>query len=425
MEKNMSEFDKDFMIGAATAAYQTEGNNTKSDTWFLEHMKYQGYGEKSGDCADHYHTYAEDIRKMHEAGLNAYRFSFEWARIEPQENKFDEAEMNHYLDMIHVCRKYEIEPVVTLLHFTCPKWLIEKGGWEADTTPADFETYVRYVCAHLQKENLKYMCTINEANLGTLIAGYIEKAKGAQKAGQLQIGMDLDAMLKEQQAKEAECMQVFGVKEANVFASPRTKHGNEIICKAHHLAVQAIHELLPGTMAGMTLSISDIQSVPGGEENAKKELERIFMPFLPAIEEGDFFGIQSYTRNVFGPDGEILPSADTEVTQMKYEYYPQGIGQIITTLSKYYHGPFLITENGIATDNDARRIAFIKDALKSVQKCMKQGIDVRGYLYWSLIDNWEWQSGYSMQFGLMDLDRKNQIHTPRKSMGFLGSYTKR
>ncbi len=418
-------FEKGFMTGAATAAHQVEGNNTHSDYWLQEQMPHSSFTEPSGIACDHYNRYEEDIKMLAKAGLNAYRFSIEWARIEPEEGHFDVVELDHYRKVIRCCRENGVEPVVTLMHFTSPAWLIRKGGWEADTTPADFETYVRYVCAHLQKENLKYMCTINEANLGTLIAGYIEKAKGAQKAGQLQIGMDLDAMLKEQQAKEAECMQVFGVKEANVFASPRTKHGNEIICKAHHLAVQAIHELLPGTMAGMTLSISDIQSVPGGEENAKKELERIFMPFLPAIEEGDFFGIQSYTRNVFGPDGEILPSADTEVTQMKYEYYPQGIGQIITTLSKYYHGPFLITENGIATDNDARRIAFIKDALKSVQKCMKQGIDVRGYLYWSLIDNWEWQSGYSMQFGLMDLDRKNQIHTPRKSMGFLGSYTKR
>ena len=183
--------NNEFLIGSATAGSQVEGNNIHSDIYAQEYMKTGGYKEYSLDAADHYHTYRDDIRMMHEAGLNAYRFSFEWARIEPEEGKFDEKEMEHYLDMVHVCREYEIEPVITLLHFACPKWLIGKGGWEADTTPADFGRYVRYVAEHLRNENIRYIVTINEANMGTLIAGYLEKILKHTDGAGLQIGMDL------------------------------------------------------------------------------------------------------------------------------------------------------------------------------------------------------------------------------------------
>ena len=187
-----------FLIGAASAGHQVEGNNTNSDTWAQEYMETGGYKEKSLNAADHYHTYREDICKMAKAGLNAYRFSFEWARIEPEEGRFDETEMNHYLDMVHACQESNIEPVVTLLHFTCPKWLITKGGWEADTTPDYFERYVRYVCNHLQGEELHYIVTINEANMGTLIAGYLEKIQKHTNGVGLQIGMDLEEMAVQQ-----------------------------------------------------------------------------------------------------------------------------------------------------------------------------------------------------------------------------------
>lgn len=141
-----------FLLGAATAAHQVEGNNIHSDSWALEHLSHSSYAEPSGEACDHYHRFEEDIKLMADAGLNAYRFSLEWARIEPAEGQFDEDEVEHYRSVLRCCRKYGLEPVVTLHHFSSPAWLMAKGGWEAETTPADFEKYVRYVAQHLGSE---------------------------------------------------------------------------------------------------------------------------------------------------------------------------------------------------------------------------------------------------------------------------------
>ena len=162
-------FPKDFLIGAATAAHQVEGNNIRSDYWAQEQMKYSSFAEPSLDACDHYNRFEEDIALMARAGLNAYRFSIEWARIEPEEGKFDEREIDHYRRVIACCREHNIEPVVTMHHFSSPVWLIRKGGWEAETTPADFARYVAFVTQRLGSE-INYICTINEANMGLQVA---------------------------------------------------------------------------------------------------------------------------------------------------------------------------------------------------------------------------------------------------------------
>ena len=193
------------LIGAATAAHQVEGNNTNSDIWAMEHMEYGGYPEKSGPAADHYRTYRDDIARMAEAGLNAYRFSIEWARVEPEEGVFDEAATEHYRDVIQCCRDHGIEPVVTLHHFSSPKWLIERGGWEDERVVGYFERYARYVCEQYA-DLLHYVCTMNEANMGVLIAIYIRQAmeERAKREGEegaaLQVGVDIEAMAAENDA---------------------------------------------------------------------------------------------------------------------------------------------------------------------------------------------------------------------------------
>ena len=162
-------FPKGFMIGAATAAHQVEGNNVHSDYWLQEHMPHTSFTEPSGDACDHYTRYAEDIELLANAGLTAYRFSIEWARIEPEEGQFDEPEIEHYRQVIRCCRDYGVEPVVTLHHFTSPAWLIRKGGWEAESTVEYFRRYAACVAEQLGGE-LNYICTINEANMGLQLA---------------------------------------------------------------------------------------------------------------------------------------------------------------------------------------------------------------------------------------------------------------
>ena len=427
-------FEKDFLMGAATAAHQVEGNNIHSDYWAQEHMVHTDFLEPSGEAVDHYHRYDEDIRLMADAGLNAYRFSIEWARIEPQEGCFDEAQIAHYRDVIHACKSKGIEPIVTLLHFTSPKWLISKGGWESDETPGYFARYTRYVMEQLGGE-LRYVCTINEANMGIQVAAiakrYMQQMMAKMQAGKtgddktdgtVQMGLNLEKMMANQQAAEKERMEVFGVAKTECFTSPRTAHGDEIVLEAHKAARAVIREVAPHVRLGLTLSLHDIQAQPGGEENAEKEWAEEFTHYLPAIEGDDFLGVQNYTRTRIGAEGSLPTPEGAELTQMDYEFYPQALENVIRRVARDFKGDLLVTENGIATDDDSRRAVFINTALSGVKACIDDGIPVKGYMYWSLLDNFEWQKGYSMTFGLIAVDRSTQQRIPKPSLTLLGQY---
>lgn len=427
-------FKKDFLIGAATAAHQVEGNNIHSDYWAQEHMVHTDFLEPSGEAVDHYHRYEEDIRLMADAGLNAYRFSIEWARIEPREGCFDETQIAHYRDVIHACKSKGVEPIVTLLHFTSPKWLISKGGWESDETPGYFARYTRYVMERLGGE-LRYVCTINEANMGIQVAAiakrYMQQMMAKMQAGKtgadktdgtVQMGLNLEKMMANQQAAEKERMEVFGIAKTECFTSPRTAHGDEIVMEAHKAARAVIREVAPHVRLGLTLSLHDIQAQPGGEENAEKEWAEEFTHYLPAIEGDDFLGVQNYTRTRIGAEGSLPTPEGAELTQMDYEFYPQALENVIRRVARDFKGDLLVTENGIATDDDSRRAAFIETALSGVKTCIDDGIPVKGYMYWSLLDNFEWQKGYSMTFGLIAVDRSTQQRSPKPSLALLGQY---
>ena len=428
----MDKFSPDFLLGAATAAHQVEGNNTNSDCWAMEQMEHTSYVEPSLDAVDHYHRYREDIRLMADAGLNAYRFSIEWARIEPEEGCFDETEVVHYLDVIHCCREFGLEPIVTLHHFSSPKWLMGKGGWEAESTIGDFTRYVRYIIGKLGS-GLHYVCTINEANMGIQVAAiarrYMQQmqaqaAKAQTSDGTVQVGINLEKMMAGQKAAAEENMKVFGVEKVENFTSMRTPEGDRIVCRAHEAARAAIKELCPDIKVGLTLSLHDIQPVSGGEEKALKEWSDEFTHYLPYIKNDDFLGVQNYTRSLMGPDGSLPAPDGAELTQMNYEFYPEALEHVIRKVAEDFKGNLIVTENGIATDDDTRRIAFIEQALSGVQNCIRDGLPVKGYFHWSLLDNFEWQKGYSMTFGLIAVDRTTQTRKPKESLAFLGGFRK-
>ncbi|MBQ4187550.1 MAG: glycoside hydrolase family 1 protein [Firmicutes bacterium] len=420
---------KTFLVGASTAAHQVEGNNIHSDYWAQEHMEYTSFNEPSGEACDHYHRYAEDIKLMAKAGLNAYRFSIEWARVEPKPGEFDEAEIEHYRDVIRCCRENGIEPIVTMHHFTSPKWLIEQGGWENEATVEKFAAYCRYVTEKLGDE-LNYVCTINEANMGLQIAAisrrYMMMMQKKQKAeGQVQVGINLQNPFMERMKKQAmENMQVFGTAQPQVFVSSRTPEGDILVMKAHQAAKAAMKAVNPNLKIGITLSLHDIQAQPGGEENALKEWTEEFLHYVPYIKDDDFFGLQNYTRTLMGPEGSLPVPDGAETTQMDYEYYPEGLAHVIRKVYEALPIPIMVTENGIATADDTRRVAFITEAMKGIEGCIEDGIPVLGYCHWSLMDNFEWQKGFSMTFGLIAVDRATQKRMPKPSLEFLGSYAR-
>lgn len=425
---------ENFLIGAATAAHQVEGNNIHSDLWAMEHMKHTSFIEPSLDAVDHYNRYEKDIKLMTDAGLNAYRFSIEWARIEPEEGHFDSEAVDHYKAVIACCKKYGIEPFVTLHHFSSPKWLISKGGWEASTTPEDFAHYVRFIIGELGSE-LHYICTINEANMGIQVAAIAERYKrqmmaqmqaaqsgGNSADGSVQVGINLQKMMEGQKAAAAENLEVFGVEKVENFTSMRTREGDLLILKAHELAKKEIKALYPDIKVGLTLSLHDIQPQEDGMERAKKEWDEEFMHYLPYIKDDDFLGVQNYTRSLIGADGQLPNPDGAELTQMNYEFYPEALEHVLRKVAKDFHGDLYVTENGIATADDTRRVAFIDTALKGIVSCINDGLPVKSYFHWSLLDNFEWQKGYSMTFGLIAVDRSTQTRHPKESLSFLGHW---
>ena len=424
-------FPKGFFIGAATAAHQVEGNNIHSDYWAQELLPHTSFTEPSGLACDHYHRYEEDIALLARAGLNAYRFSIEWARIEPEEGKFDEAEIEHYRQVIACCKANGVEPIVTLHHFTSPAWLIRKGGWEAESTIEYFRRYAAYVTEKLGGE-LRYICTINEANMGLQLAAiskrYMLMAQQAAQAksaeGTVQVGMNFEKMMENMKFAAMENAQVFGTPQPQIFVSSRTPEGDILVFRAHQAAKAAIKALYPDMQVGITLSLHDCQAVEGGEAAAAAEWDEEFRHYLPYIRDDDFLGVQNYTRTLFGPQGQLPAPQGAELTQMEYEFYPQALEHVLRKVHEDFKGDLIVTENGVAVADDSRRVEFIRRALAGVERCVSDGLPVKGYCYWSLMDNFEWQKGYAMTFGLMAVDRATMERHPKESLAFLGSYTK-
>lgn len=424
----MRKFPKAFFIGAATAAHQVEGNNTNSDCWAQEQMPHTTYKEKSGLACDHYNRYEEDIKQMKQAGLNAYRFSIEWARIQPEEGVFDDAQIEHYSKVIRCCKENGLEPVVTLFHFSSPVWLIRKGGWEADTVVEDFTQYVSYVMKALGSE-LRYVCTINEANMGLQVAAisrrYTMMAKKAAEAaakagGEVQMGLNVQAMMENMKYQAMENMEIFGTAQPHCFNLGGSEHSDLLTMKCHQAAKKVIKELYPDIQVGLTLSLHDLQPVDGGEVRAAASWSEEFTHYLPYIQGDDFLGVQNYTRTLVGPEDDLPVPDGAERTQMGYEYYPEALEHVIRAVAKDFKGDLIVTENGVSCDDDARRVNFIDVATDGVARCIADGIPVKGYFYWSLMDNFEWQMGYRMTFGLISVDRNTLKRTPKDSLSFLG-----
>lgn len=425
----MSKFPKGFFLGAATAAHQVEGNNCNSDCWAQEQMPHTTYKEKSGIACDHYNRYAEDIRLMKQAGLNAYRFSIEWARIQPEDGVFDESQIAHYRDVIRCCKENGLEPVVTLFHFSSPVWLIRKGGWEAETVVEDFAKYVAYVIKALGSD-LHYVCTINEANMGLQVAAISRRytmmakraaAAAAKAGGEVQMGLNMQAMMENMKYQAMENMAAFGTAQPHCFNLGGSEHSDLLVMKCHQAAKKIIKEIYPNIQVGLTLSLHDLQPASGGEARAEAAWAEEFTHYLPYIQDDDFLGVQNYTRTLVGAEEDLPVPDGAERTQMGYEYYPEALEHVIRKVHKDFHGNLMVTENGVSCDDDTRRVNFINVATDGVAHCIADGIPVKGYFYWSLMDNFEWQMGYKMTFGLIAVDRNTLERKPKDSLYHLGS----
>jgi beta-glucosidase len=377
-------FPDGFQWGTATAAHQIEGGNVNNDWWEFEHDPTSGCADPSGDACDSFYRYPEDIALVAGLGLTFYRFSLEWSRIEPEEGEFSRSALDHYRRMVATCREHDVTPMVTFHHFTHPRWLASVGTWEAPHAPDRFARFCERATAHLG-DLIGMAATINEPNVVATMGWR------------------------------------HGIFPPRVRDRDRRAAVNDALVTAHRRAVEAIRSGPGEFPVGLTVSMTDYQTQSGGEE----WVERLRRPsedvFLEATEGDDFIGVQTYTRSRIGPDGALGAEDGVPTTQMGYEFYPEALeGTIRRAWMKTGGLPVLVTENGVGTDDDEARIEYVSRALAGVRRCLDDGIDVRGYTYWSLLDNFEWVLGYRPTFGIVEVDRQTFERRPKPSATWLG-----
>jgi beta-glucosidase len=384
----MTRFPHGFIWGTATAAHQVEGGNWNNDWWAWECNPDSGCAEPSGDAVNHWELYEHDLDLLAGFGFNAYRFSIEWSRIEPEDGLWSRSAIEHYRRVCEACLARGVTPMVTFHHFTTPRWVAHHGGWEEPTTADRFAVFCHRAAEHLA-DVMRYAFTFNEPNM-VATHGYLS---GGFPPGR---------------------------------RDPALRRAvNDIFVDAHHKARAAIKAAAPNVPVGLTLAMQDNQAIEGGEQYRDRVRRNLEDVYLEAARGDDFIGVQTYTRARFGPEGNVRPEAGVPLTQMGYEVWPEALEACIRRATEVTDGvPVIVTENGIGTADDAQRIDYVTRALAGVQTCLRDGIDVRGYVYWSLLDNFEWALGYMPTFGLVAVDRHSFARQPKPSASWLGQIAK-
>ncbi len=400
---------KGFLWGAAISAHQSEGNDVNSDSWLLENLPETVYKDPSGDGCDSYHRYEQDFAIARSIGLNCYRFGIEWARIEPEPGRFSQAELDHYAQVLASCRAHGLLPIVTYNHFTVPRWFAMRGGWEV---PDSADLFARY-CERATRalgDQIGMASPFNEANIQLLIKVLRSTATPEYRARRV-------AMI----AAAARATGSPGFSSI-LFADPDRTDAH--LLDAHAKACQAI-KAGPGDFpVGVTLTTQAIEAV--GDGSIAPEMEKtLYGGWWEAVNASDFVGVQAYTRLRFDSKGIAPSPPGAQMTAAGYEYYPQALGDIIRLAARKTRKPIFVTESGIATDDDTRRIAWLDASVAEVQRCLGEGIDVRSYIYWSLLDNFEWTQGYGQHFGLVAVNRDTFVRTPKPSAQHLARLIRR
>jgi beta-glucosidase len=407
------EFPKDFYWGSSTSAHQVEGNNHNDwteweqknchrlareakDYWqswqvkkFPEMLEPENY--LSGWACDHYNRFEEDFDIAQSLHQNAHRFSIEWSRIEPENGKFNEKEIEHYRKVIKALKERNIEPFVTLWHWTNPVWISDSGGWENKNTVVYFARYVEKIVEELGQD-IRFWITLNEPTV-YLSKSFIVKVWPPQKR-------KLWAFFK----------------------------AYKNLARAHNQAYQIIHKTNKSCSVGLANNISFVE--PKHRYCLADQLmsrgyryfggERMFNM---TKNHCDFLSVQYYFHDVlciynvlryFSGINHSQNEKKAKRTDLGWDIYPEGIYHVLSNLKKY-DKPIYITENGLADAGDRKRKKFIEDHLFWLHKAIEEGVDVRGYFYWSLLDNFEWDKGFWPRFGLVAVGRKTMKRKIRKS----------
>lgn len=380
--------------GAATAAHQIEGGNVNNDWWEFEHTPGSGTTESSGDACDSWHRWLEDLQLVQRLGLDAYRFSLEWSRIEPADGEFSLAALEHYRQMLVAAHEMGLRTSVTLHHFTTPLWAARDGSWTDARIVDRFARYADIVVQHLG-DHIDMAATINEPNV-VGASGYFDGAFPPAIKGD---------------------MAAFEAATEHLVAA--------------HVRAREVLRAGPGDFpVGLTIALPDVVLHPDGDiageglrfdawPQGAVDTSHPWMrvgDYLEAARDDDYVGVQTYFEMHLGADGAPLEvPADWRLTQVGWTFTPEALGQAARHAAAATGRPVVVTENGVAVEDDALRIEYYSRSLASLRAAMDDGVDVRGFFAWSLLDNFEWAEGYRPTFGLVEVDPVTFARTPKPS----------
>ena len=406
---------QDFLLGCATAATQIEGGD-KNNNWYDWCLK--GKIKDNSDCLranDHWNRYREDTDLMAGLNLRIYRMGLEWSRIEPEEGKFDAEALSHYRDEIKYLLEKGIKPLVTLHHFSHPLWLCNEGEFENEKVVAYFERYVRTVVENLGDLVSEYI-TINEPNV-YVTNGYFF---GDWPPGKKDIFLAMKVYKHMALCHIAAYKAIHEIRKQKGYTEPTmvgiANHLREFVPYSRtpldFLAAKVMDYLFQGavieSMSSGTLRFPLGSGAPMGKG-------RFY----------DFIGINYYTRSAVkfrGFSADVVPG--TPRNDLNWEIYAKGITYLCKRFYNKYKAPLWITENGTCDHRDAFRARFIYDHLAEIAKLCDEGIPVKRYYHWTLMDNFEWIEGESAPFGLIHVEFESQKRTVRKSGLFFSEICK-
>lgn len=394
-------FPKGFLWGASTASHQVEGNNTNDwSEWEkskkrIDDLISKGLVEKygldnyiSGSACDHYNLFEADFKMAKQLNQNATRISIEWSRIEPEEGKFSDSELAHYTQVLDTISNNGMESFVTIWHWPLPLWLKQKGGWKNPETPKYFERYTQKLVETLGSK-VRFWITLNEPEIYTgnsYLAGH------------------------------------WPPQEKNIFSYISVFHN---LISAHKKAFVVIKKSIPTAKVGIAKNNIYFEA---HKNRVWNRVIKFFIDwwwnyyFLDRINSyRDFIGLNHYFHNKI--DGWFNKNENKYTSDFGWEIYPEAIFHCLIDLKKYKK-PIYITENGLADAKDQKRAWFIKESLINVHKAITAGADVRGYLHWSLMDNFEWDSGFWPRFGLIEIDYKTKSRKIRNSAKYYSEICK-
>ena len=397
----------DFLWGVATSAFQLEGSP------YADWASWDSILDEKPNITNHYALYREDLHLLKELGVNAYRFSVEWSRIQPKENIWDDEAIAHYQEIIDILRSDNIEPMVTLHHFTHPLWFIKKYPWHEDASIEKFLIFAEKMVQTLK--GVRYWITFNEPYV-LVLAGYFE---GCTPPGLRNVPLGVKA-LKNILACHGKAYDII-----------HSKIPDAMVSIAHNMAALApwnkwnpLDKLL-SKIAKYFYNHSLLDAFITGTLSVKFPFKKAVEIPVPIKGKLDFFGVNYYTRihmrfNPFKKMGVELRHRDIDgygLTDMGWEVHPRGLEKVLRYASKL-NVPMIITENGIATHDCQKKIKYMKRHVDVLEQCIKDGIDVKGYFYWSLIDNYEWLQGLDARFGLYKVDFNTLERKPTNAAAY-------